>query len=200
VAIGVAHELRGSRRAWHDWRMSVGVLDRASTRSTRPRQSNTLRVDLIESSVGALTVIASERGLRRVAFGDRLEEWAAALPDLTVAPIDEVRAQLGEYFAGERRAFSLDLDLQATGFSRSVLDELARVPYGELETYGALAAAAGYPGAARAVGGVMNRNPIAIVLPCHRIVGADGSLTGFGGGLELKRTLLELEGALLSLA
>ncbi len=112
-------------------------------------------------------------------------------------PIDEVRRELDEYFEGRRRSFDLALDLRVTPFNEAVLGELARVPYGRLDTYGALAARVGRPRAARAVGGVMNRNPIPIVLPCHRIVGANGSLTGYGGGLEVKRALLELEGATL---
>ena len=89
------------------------------------------------------------------------------------------------------------IDLRpARDFGRTVLHELVRVPYGELTTYGALAARAGRPRAARAVGTVMNRNPVPIVLPCHRVVGSTGSLVGYGGGLDRKRTLLELEGAL----
>jgi methylated-DNA-[protein]-cysteine S-methyltransferase len=112
-------------------------------------------------------------------------------------PTDEARRQLDEYFAGTRREFDLDVDLSpAREFGRSVLEQLARVPYGELTTYGELAARAGRPRAARAVGTVMNRNPVPIVLPCHRVVGSSGSLVGYAGGLERKRLLLELEGAL----
>ena len=113
-------------------------------------------------------------------------------------PIDPARRQLDEYFAGKRRSFNLPVDLRlARDFGRTVLQELARVPYGELTTYGTLAARAGHPRAARAVGTVMNRNPVPIVLPCHRVVGSTGALVGYGGGLERKRALLELEGALL---
>jgi methylated-DNA-[protein]-cysteine S-methyltransferase len=98
---------------------------------------------------------------------------------------------------GRRHEFELPLDLGLTReFGRAVLDQLALVPYGELTTYGALAAKAGRPRAARAVGTVMNRNPVPIVLPCHRVVGSTGALTGYGGGLDRKRTLLELEGAI----
>jgi methylated-DNA-[protein]-cysteine S-methyltransferase len=113
-------------------------------------------------------------------------------------PTDEARRQLDEYFAGGRREFDLEVDLRpARGFGRAVLEELARVPYGELTSYGTLASRAGSPRAARAVGTVMNRNPVPIVLPCHRVVGSTGSLVGYAGGLDRKRTLLELEGALL---
>ena len=97
-----------------------------------------------------------------------------------------------------RRSFDLKVDLERlTPFNRTVLEQLARVPYGSLTTYGALAGEAGRPRAARAVGMVMNRNPIPIVLPCHRVVGSTGSLVGYAGGLERKETLLKLEGALL---
>jgi len=106
--------------------------------------------------------------------------------------------ELDEYFAGTRREFDLEVDLRpAREFGRAVLEELGRVPYGELTTYGTLASRAGSPRAARAVGTVMNRNPVPIVLPCHRVVGSTGSLVGYAGGLDRKRTLLELEGALL---
>ena len=107
--------------------------------------------------------------------------------------------QLEEYFAGSRREFDLPLDLQMGEFERRVMEELSRVPYGTTVSYGELAAMAGHPGAARAVGNVMRSNQLMIVLPCHRVIGADGSLRGYGGlgsGLEHKRWLLEFEGAL----
>ncbi len=110
-----------------------------------------------------------------------------------------MRRELDEYFEGRRRDFDLPLDLRVAPFHEAVLHELARVPYGQVDTYGHLAALVGRPKAARAVGTVMNRNPIPIVLPCHRIVGANGSLTGYAGGLDIKRQLLELEGATLAL-
>ena len=106
------------------------------------------------------------------------------------SPLDDVRRELDEYFEGRRREFDLPLDLRVAPFHEQVLHELALVPYGRTDTYGALAAKVGRPGAARAVGTVMNRNPIPIVLPCHRIVGANGSLTGYAGGLDVKRQLL----------
>ena len=110
--------------------------------------------------------------------------------------MDGARRELDEYFAGRRRAFDLTLDLrELPAFTMSVLDQLARVPYGETTTYGALAERVGHPRAARAVGTVMNRNRIPIVLPCHRVVGATGDLTGYAGGLDRKVKLLELEGA-----
>jgi O-6-methylguanine DNA methyltransferase len=112
--------------------------------------------------------------------------------------VDAAHRQLDEYFAGRRSGFELDTDLRgAAPFAQRVLGELARVPFGETTTYGALAQRVDAPRAARAVGMVMNRNPIAIVLPCHRVVGSNGSLTGYAGGLELKEQLLRLEGVLL---
>jgi methylated-DNA-[protein]-cysteine S-methyltransferase len=108
------------------------------------------------------------------------------------------RRELDEYFAGKRQAFDLSVDLRALPpFTVDVLRELARVPYGRTTTYGELAARVGRPRAARAVGTVMNRNRIPIVLPCHRVVGSTGDLVGYAGGLDKKRQLLRLEGAIL---
>jgi methylated-DNA-[protein]-cysteine S-methyltransferase len=160
-----------------------------------------VRVDRIDSPVGQLFVAATAKGVCRISYTSEGQEEALARllgHRLLRVPLDQVRRELDEYFQGRRRSFELELDLQVTPFNRQVLAELARVPYGQLDTYGALAGRVGRPRAARAVGGVMNRNPIPIVLPCHRIVGADGSLTGYAGGLEIKRALLELEGALIA--
>jgi epoxyqueuosine reductase len=113
-------------------------------------------------------------------------------------PLEEARRELDEYFEGERRDFDLRVDLSPLpAFQRAVLEELALVPYGRVDTYGGLARRIGKPRAARAVGGALNRNPIPIVVPCHRIVGAGGKLVGYAGGLERKQTLLGLEGAIL---
>lgn len=161
-----------------------------------------VRVDRFDSPLGELFVAATARGVCRISYTSEGQEDVLARqlgPRLLRVPLDPVRRELDEYFDGRRRSFDLELDLQVTPFHREVLAELARVPYGQLDTYGALAARVGRPRAARAVGGVMNRNPIPIVLPCHRIVGADGSLTGYAGGLEIKRALLELEGAVIPL-
>jgi methylated-DNA-[protein]-cysteine S-methyltransferase len=161
--------------------------------------------DLVDSPVGQLLVAVTDQGLCEIHYDpepEREEEQLARAFGVRVLrspkPTDEARRQLDEYFAGKRRNFELALDLRlAREFGRAVLEELARVPYGELTTYGTLAARAGRPRAARAVGTVMNRNPVPIVLPCHRVVGSTGSLVGYAGGLDRKRTLLELEGALL---
>src|SRR4051812_16968352 len=159
-----------------------------------------VRYDVTEPPVGDLFVASTERGLCRISYRvEGQEDELARTFGLRVlrVPLDAVRRELDEYFEGRRREFDLPLDLRVAPFHEAVLHELARVPYGRTETYGALAAKVGRPKAARAVGTVMNRNPIPIVLPCHRIVGANGSLTGYAGGLHVKRALLELEGAML---
>jgi methylated-DNA-[protein]-cysteine S-methyltransferase len=159
-----------------------------------------VRYDVTESPVGDLFIASTDRGLCRISYRveGQDEELARIFgPRVLRVPIDAVRRELDEYFEGKRRDFDLPIDLRVAPFHETVLHELARIPYGHTDTYGSLAAKVGRPKAARAVGTVMNRNPIPIVLPCHRIIGANGSLTGYGGGLEVKRALLELEGAML---
>lgn len=159
--------------------------------------------DIVESPIGELLVAASERGLASIWFDpdpaedlDRLARLGGPRVLRSPHSVEEARRELDEYFEGKRRSFDLALDLRALPpFTITVLDELARVPYGETTTYGALARRVGRPRAARAVGTVMNRNRIPIVLPCHRVVGSTGDLTGYAGGLDRKVTLLELEGA-----
>jgi methylated-DNA-[protein]-cysteine S-methyltransferase len=159
--------------------------------------------DIADTPVGPLLVAVSDRGLCRISFDpepERETEQLARIFGVRVLrashAIDPVKRELDEYFAGRRREFDLPVDLRGRSeFTRAVLEELGRVPYGEVTTYGALAARSGRPRAARGVGTIMNRNPIPIVLPCHRVVGATGSLVGYGGGLERKRLLLDLEEA-----
>ena len=163
--------------------------------------------DVTESPVGPLFVALTDRGLCRISYDpepERLAEQLARTFGTRVlrAPkaVDPVVRELDEYFEGRRQSFDLPVDLRGrTGFSRAVLEKLARVPFGEVTTYGTLAAQAGRPRAARAVGTIMNRNPIPIVLPCHRVIGASGDLVGYGGGLDRKRRLLDLESADLRL-
>jgi methylated-DNA-[protein]-cysteine S-methyltransferase len=159
-----------------------------------------VRYDVADSPVGPLFLAATDRGLCRISYRvDGQEDELARSFGVRVlrVPLDAVRRELDEYFDGRRREFDLPLDLRVAPFHEAVLQELSRVPYGRTATYGTLAAKVGRPRAARAVGTVMNRNPLPIVLPCHRIVGANGSLTGYAGGLHVKRALLELEGAML---
>jgi methylated-DNA-[protein]-cysteine S-methyltransferase len=161
--------------------------------------------DMVDTPIGAIFVGATPAGLCRISYDpepERVVEILARTVGVRVlrAPrsVDETRRQLDEYFEHRRTAFDLPIDLRvADGFPRRVLDELVLVPYGEVTTYGELARRVEHPRAARAVGTIMNRNPIPIVLPCHRVVGASGSLTGYGGGLDRKEALLRLEGAIL---
>jgi methylated-DNA-[protein]-cysteine S-methyltransferase len=165
-----------------------------------------LAFDLVDSPIGALLVAATGVGLCRIEFDpepDRVLDSLARAYGAKVlrAPkaLDEPKRELDEYFEGKRETFELPVDVRFESFRLRVMDELSRVPYGQVTTYGALAARAGRPTAARAVGTFMNRNPIPIVLPCHRVVGANGSLVGYGGGLDRKERLLQLEGASLTL-
>lgn len=161
--------------------------------------------DVLDSPVGPLLVAATPRGVCRISYDAdpeaHAEQFARAHGVRVLrAPrsVDAVKRELDEYFSGRRVEFDLTLDLAAAPeFTRDVLGELAKVPFGETTTYGHLAARVGRPRAARAVGTVMNRNPIPIVLPCHRVVGSSGSLVGYAGGLDRKQALLTLEGACL---
>jgi methylated-DNA-[protein]-cysteine S-methyltransferase len=146
----------------------------------------------VDTPVGPLTLVASDAGLRRVLFAGQAPPPGAANGRV----LDEAARQLREWFAGERTAFDLPLDLDgATAFQRRAWLALAEVPYGTTRSYGAQARVLGAPRAARAVGAANARNPLPIVLPCHRLVGADGALTGFAGGLDVKRALLAHEAA-----
>jgi methylated-DNA-[protein]-cysteine S-methyltransferase len=158
-----------------------------------------------DSPIGRLTVAVTPRGLARVLFesedADRaLEDLARAIsPRVLWAPsvTDEARRELDEYFEGARRRFDLRLDRRMmTPFARDVLGATARVGYGRVSTYGQIAARIGRPRASRAVGAALGSNPIPIVVPCHRVVGAGGRLTGYAGGLDRKEALLRLEGSL----
>ena len=161
--------------------------------------------DVVDSPVGELLLAATPRGVCRISYDADPEAQAERLARtygvrVLRAPraVDDVKRELAEYFEGKRVEFDLPLDLAgAAEFTRDVLGQLARVPFGEVTTYGHLAARVGRPRAARAVGTVMNRNPIPIVLPCHRVVGSSGSLVGYAGGLDRKEQLLRLEGARL---
>jgi methylated-DNA-[protein]-cysteine S-methyltransferase len=154
----------------------------------------TLRIRRIPSPVGELTVVGGDAGLRAVLFAGEAAPAGAVEGPHPV--LDEAARQLGEWFAGERTVFELPLDLaSATAFQRRAWLALAEIPYGTTRSYGEQARTLGIPRAARAVGAANGRNPLSIVLPCHRLVGADGSLTGFSGGLAVKRALLAHEAA-----
>jgi methylated-DNA-[protein]-cysteine S-methyltransferase len=151
----------------------------------------------IDSPVGALTLVASDRHLVAIAWQKEGEEAPfGAAPESTPHPLlDETERQLRAYFVGERQDFDLPLDFRGTAFQRRVWQALLAIPFGETRSYRDIAVALGRPTATRAVGAANGRNPIPIVAPCHRVIGANGSLTGFGGGLENKAFLLDLEGA-----
>jgi methylated-DNA-[protein]-cysteine S-methyltransferase len=151
-----------------------------------------VKYTVIDSPVGLLTLVSGPNGLVAIQFGrhappgfieDRGGNQAAIL-------------QLGEYFSGRRRAFDLKLVMSGTAFQRAVWGQLTRIPWGETRSYGDVAASIGKLGAGRAVGMANNRNPLPIIIPCHRVIGSDGSLTGYAGGIGAKARLLALEGAL----
>lgn len=157
-----------------------------------------IHYQFIDSPVDPLLLAADEHGLKLIEFHtprhpmSRLADWSEG--DNPV--LQATRVQLDEYFSGARKQFDLPLAPQGTPFQTEVWHTLATIPYGETISYAQLAQRVGKPTAMRAVGAANGRNPLPIVLPCHRVIGADGSLTGFGGGLPTKQFLLELEGAL----
>ena len=153
--------------------------------------------------VGELTLAASDTGLAAVLWPDD-EPRRVRLPALAPHPAHPIllqaERQLHEYFIGRRRAFTVPLDLSGTPFQREVWHALLTIPFGETRTYSQIARQIGRPNAARAVGAANGRNPVSIIVPCHRAVGANGDLTGFAGGLDVKRYLLDFEGARLPAA
>jgi methylated-DNA-[protein]-cysteine S-methyltransferase len=154
----------------------------------------------IESPIGELLLVGDGERLHRLSMQGGRRPVAI---DLRWRRDDdafgEVRAQLSEYFDGQRREFDVPLALDGNPFELRVWEELCQVPYGETVSYGKIAREIGAPSAARAVGLANGRNPVAVIVPCHRVIGADGSLTGYGGGLERKRLLLDLESGVLPL-
>jgi O-6-methylguanine DNA methyltransferase len=172
----------------------------------------TLHCTTMDSAIGPLFLAASAHGLVALEFDTRLPGQQSIRPnprDLrkereqkgfkfkdSPRMMQVYLAELEEYFAGQRREFSFPLDLRGTDFQKACWRALLAIPYGETRTYADIARAVSNPNAFRAVGMANNRNPIAIVVPCHRVIASDGTLCGYGGGLEVKRKLLELEGAL----
>jgi methylated-DNA-[protein]-cysteine S-methyltransferase len=151
---------------------------------------------VIDSPVGRLTLVASDRGLaailwekdnpRRVPLGEVVETDSHPV-------LDEAERQLQEYFAGQRREFTLPLDFHGTEFQRRVWSALLTIPFGQTRSYAQIAQQIDCPAAVRAVGAANGRNPLSIIAPCHRVIGSNGQLTGFAGGLEAKAKLLSLE-------
>ena len=158
--------------------------------------SSTFVSSTLASPVGRLTLVASDAGLAAVLWENddpRRVPLAIAGEDASHPVLRETARQLKEYFAGGRTVFELPLDFHGTDFQKQVWAALLAIPFGETRSYGQIARALGKPGAMRAVGAANGRNPISIIAPCHRVIGAGGQLTGFAGGLEAKAHLLALE-------
>jgi len=167
----------------------------------------TVSYDLLSLPTGRALVVAIDGALVRLdqfATGRSNSEMEARLAHLklttahldgSATPLPAVARQLTEYFAGTRRVFNLPLAPAGTDFDRRVWEALLDIPYGEIRTYSDLAGVIGRPRSVRAVGGANGRNPIGIIIPCHRVIGRDGTLTGYGAGIEIKRLLLNLEGS-----
>lgn len=170
---------------------------------TSTRSPSRIRTVVVDSPLGPLTLAATEAGLAGVHFDrwrhappGRAPDAQGGMPASVAALLDGAASQLAEYFALRRTAFDLPLALEGTPFQRRVWEALLAIPFGETSSYGAIARRLGDAGAARAVGAANGRNPVAIIVPCHRVVGSAGALTGYGGGMERKRWLLVHEGAL----
>jgi methylated-DNA-[protein]-cysteine S-methyltransferase len=165
---------------------------------SKVKQKDLLQTQL-ETPIGRLTLVASPTGLRRVFFANLTDADKHFLDEVRSDENDEVLVQsvrqLSEYFSGQRRSFDIPLDLVGTDFQIQTWHALALIDYGATASYGEQARSIGRPRAVRAVGGANRCNPVPVVLPCHRVIGADGKLTGFAGGLDTKRWLLAHEGA-----
>jgi methylated-DNA-[protein]-cysteine S-methyltransferase len=147
-----------------------------------------------DSPLGELLLVGDGESLLRLGFASAEPPPPAREDGGAFAPVIE---QLEQYFAGERRAFDVPLDLRGSDFQRSVWSALLEIPYGATASYGEIARRVGRPGKARAVGRANGSNPVAVIVPCHRVIGADGTLTGYGGGMERKRALLDLEAGII---
>jgi len=150
----------------------------------------------VETPIGTLTVVAADTGIRRIVWDGETPPDGAV--EGTSDILDAAVCQIREYFAGARTTFDLPLALVGTPFQQKVWLELGSIPFGSTISYGEQARRVGRPQAARAVGAANGRNPVPVVLPCHRVIGSSGALTGFGGGLDTKRTLLDHEAAVLA--
>ncbi|GIO67737.1 hypothetical protein J21TS3_25580 [Paenibacillus cookii] len=170
-------------------------------------EPETIYYDEMQSIIGPLTLCATDKGLCLIEFGSFsvkeavLQKWSRTWCgggelEHDDARLEEAKRQLGEYFAGKRQTFDVPLDLRGTSFQLQVWDAVADIPYGEIRTYGTIAETIGRPKAMRAVSGAVNKNPVPVIIPCHRVLEEGGGLTGYSGGLETKRKLLNHENAL----
>ena len=195
-----------------DDRLAPPSFDPADAAAAAARFAATAPADLhyavVDSPVGTLVAAATPRGLVTLSYADQFGgsdgvlDWVAAKlsPRMLEAPsrLDDVRRELDEYFAGRRRDFDLPIDWAlASPWGRRILKATAAIPFGQVSTYGAVAAQAGNAKASRAAGRALGANPIPIVVPCHRVIGASGQLTGYTGGLHRKVALLQIEGIVL---
>jgi methylated-DNA-[protein]-cysteine S-methyltransferase len=173
--------------------------------------SNTLHYTIIDSPIGPLLLASTEEGLCFIEFGNEedslpsLQRWCKkTFLGMNLLRDDRWNKpaidQLQEYFAGERQVFDLSFVLYGTPFQKAVWTELSKIPYGETRSYKDIALALGASKAVRAIGGANNRNPIPVIFPCHRVIGSNGALVGYGGGLPIKEYLLSLEKAPLALS
>jgi methylated-DNA-[protein]-cysteine S-methyltransferase len=154
-----------------------------------PAESYPVRWDSVDTASGPVSFATDGRHVTQVLLGDARRDGTRA------SPLDrEARRQIGEYFAGRLREFDLPVDPDLPRFTKAVLEAVARIPYGETRSYGEIAAAVGSPKAARAVGQAVGSNPLPLLIPCHRVLAAQGRIGGFGGGLPWKRFLLGIEG------
>jgi methylated-DNA-[protein]-cysteine S-methyltransferase len=190
-------------------RLALPTFDPADAAAAAARFAASAPADvhyaLVDSPVGTLVAATTRRGLVTLSYADSFGgpdgvlDWVSAKlsPRMLEAParLDEVRRELDEYFEGRRREFALPIDWALTSeFARRILKATAAIPFGQVSTYGAVAAKAGNPKASRAAGRALNANPIPIVVPCHRVIGASGRLVGYAGGLDRKVALLGVEG------
>jgi methylated-DNA-[protein]-cysteine S-methyltransferase len=169
---------------------------RGQTFTRKKEQRMSLAYKVVKSPVGKLKLVASDKGLVAILW-EKDSPRRVRLSELVANDrhpvLMETERQLGEYFSGKRKAFSVALDLRGTRFQKDVWEALLAIPYGETRSYGQLAKQLGNPRATRAVGAANGRNPVSIIVPCHRVMGSSGELTGFAGGLETKAQLLTLE-------
>ena len=193
-------------------RLAPPTFDPADAAAAASRFAATAPADvhyaLVDSPIGTLVAAATPHGLATLSYADQFDgadgvlDWVAAKlsPRMLEAParLDDVRRELDEYFEGRRRDFDLPIDWAlASQFSRRILKATAAIPFGQVSTYGKVAAQAGNPKASRAAGRALGANPIPIVVPCHRVIGSSGQLTGYTGGLDRKVALLQIEGVVL---
>lgn len=161
-----------------------------------PKTQKPCHYQLLDTPIGSLRLVSDGAALTKIEFPQQ-HSACSGETETTDPALSACAAQLTEYFAGERQAFNLPLNAGGTIFQNEVWSALADIPFGELRSYSDIATAIGRPKAVRAVGAANGRNPLPIIVPCHRVIGSNGSLTGFAGGIPLKTKLLELEGALL---